>query len=102
LRSRCTPGTTESHATNLVAGGTSSAPHIFVHDRRSGETTLVSVHAAGAQGNANSHLPSIWADGRYVAFQSSSTNLVAGTTNGWSQIFIRDRWARVYLPVVVR
>ncbi|MBI4844423.1 MAG: InlB B-repeat-containing protein, partial [Nitrospirae bacterium] len=43
--------------------------------------TRVSVASSGAQGNINSIRPSISGDGRYVAFQSDATNLVAGDTN---------------------
>jgi Tol biopolymer transport system component len=39
--------------------------------------------------------PAISADGRYVAFQSSATNLVSGDTNGVSDIFLRDRQAGI-------
>jgi Tol biopolymer transport system component len=92
----------ESEATNLVAGGTNSADQVFVHAQGSGETFLVSANSGGVQGNAASYAPSISADGRYVAFHSTSTNLVVGTTNGRSQIFLHDRRARVYLPLVVR
>ncbi|MEZ4103493.1 MAG: hypothetical protein R3B55_03010 [Candidatus Paceibacterota bacterium] len=45
----------------------------------------------GVQGSDSSARPSISADGRYVAFQSNATNLVAGDTNGFSDIFVYDR-----------
>ena len=45
----------------------------------------------GAQGNAQSNSPVISADGRYVAFTSDASNLVAGDTNGKSDVFVRDR-----------
>ncbi len=54
-------------------------------------TTRVSVDSAGAQGNGDSYVPSISADGRYVAFQSYATNLVTGATNDWFDIFVHDR-----------
>src|SRR5919198_1762863 len=56
-----------------------------------GFTELVSVSSAGVQGNQDSELASISADGRYVAFASLSDNLVPGDTNGSSDIFVRDR-----------
>jgi Tol biopolymer transport system component len=43
--------------------------------------TRVSVDSNGNQGNYGSHDPSISADGRYVAFESGDSNLVAGDTN---------------------
>ena len=51
---------------------------VFLHDRQTGQTTLVSVTSAGVQGNTDSWRPSISADGRFIAFNSESTNLVAG------------------------
>ncbi|MFT7640408.1 MAG: Tol biopolymer transport system component [Pirellulaceae bacterium] len=42
-------------------------------------------------GNAASTKPSISADGRYVAFASSATNLVGEDTNGNEHIFVYDR-----------
>jgi len=46
---------------------------------------------AGAPFGGESSLPSMSADGRYVAFQSDATNLVPGDTNGTSDVFVRDR-----------
>jgi len=80
-----------SHASNLVAGDINYAPDIFVHDRLTGETTRVSVDSAGAQANASSEFPKISADGRFVAFYSSASNLVAGDTNDAVDIFVHDR-----------
>jgi Tol biopolymer transport system component len=57
-----------------------------------GPAELVSVDSAGNQGNGNSYLPSISADGRYVAFASEATNLIGPPTSG-TQIFLRDRVA---------
>ena len=58
---------------------------------RDGPTTRVSVDSAGTQGDGDSSDPSISADGRYVAFDSLATNLVAGDTNAFSDVFVRDR-----------
>jgi Tol biopolymer transport system component len=52
--------------------------------------TLVSQNAAGERGNDASTMPSISADGRYVAFQSAASNLVSDDTNGVPDIFVRD------------
>ncbi|MCB2188661.1 MAG: hypothetical protein KQJ78_19760 [Deltaproteobacteria bacterium] len=81
----------DSRATNLVAGDTNGASDVFVHDRQTGETTRVSVDSAGNQALDNSGSPSISGDGRYVAFGSAASNLVAGDTNGASDIFVHDR-----------
>jgi Tol biopolymer transport system component len=81
----------ESVSTNLVAGDTNGHRDVFLHDRHSGTTERVSVSSGGVQGNADSYSPSISADGRFVAFYSYSTNLVADDTNGFEDVFVRDR-----------
>jgi Tol biopolymer transport system component len=83
--------TFESDATNLVAGDTNNNRDIFVRDRNTGTTTLVSKNSAGVAGDASSYDSTTSADGRYVAFYSGATNLVAGDTNGLEDIFVRDR-----------
>lgn len=54
--------------------------------------TLISRSSSDEQGNTQSRQPAISADGRYVAFQSDATNLVAGDSNGFADIFLHDRW----------
>lgn len=81
----------QSAASNLVAGDTNGVADIFVRDRMTGTTTRVSVSSAGAQGNGVSTTAAISGDGRYVAFASAATNLVAGDTNGVNDIFVHDR-----------
>ena len=80
----------ESDATNLVAGDTNGARDIFVHDRKAGTTTRVSVDGAGAEADAPSFISSISSNGRYVVFMSGATNLVAGDGNGKFDVFLRD------------
>jgi hypothetical protein len=81
----------QSPATNLVSPA-SSGNQIFVRDRQAGATTLVSVNAGGDPCDGYSSNPSISPDGRYVSFESWSTNLVSPpTTNSYSQIFVHDR-----------
>src|SRR5207247_327255 len=81
----------QSDATNLVAGDTNGATDLFVHDRQTGTTERVSVASGGRQGNGFSAGPVLSADGRFVAFHSTATNLVAGDTNGATDVFVRDR-----------
>jgi len=80
-----------SDASNLVPADTYHLSDVFVHDRLTGTTERVSVDSAGAQANGDSLTPSISADGRYVAFTSGASNLVVGDTNGFIDIFLRDR-----------
>lgn len=79
-----------SVATNLVSGDTNGRNDIFLRDLVAGTTVRVSLDSSGTQGNNNSYAPSISGDGRYVAFESVATNLVAGDTNGHPDIFVRD------------
>ena len=80
-----------SYAANLVAADTNLMPDVFVHDRQTGQTTLVSVASNGTQGNEPSGLPALSADGRHVAFESYASNLVAGDTNSSRDVFLHDR-----------
>ena len=68
----------ESVASNLVASRDSNDVHdIFVRDRAAGTTTRVSRGRAGDEVNGKSVSPAFSADGRFVAFVASATNLVA-------------------------
>ena len=80
-----------SFADNLVPDDTNGSFDTFVRDRLRDTTERVSVASDGAQGNGGSGGPSISANGRFVAFQSSATDLVPGDTNGELDIFVRDR-----------
>ncbi len=80
-----------SEASNLVAGDTNGTSDVFVHDAKTGVTARVSVDSAGGQTDGASGTPSLSKDGRYVAFHSLATNLVAGDTNGLSDVFVHDR-----------
>jgi Tol biopolymer transport system component len=80
-----------SGAWNLVDGDTNGCTDVFVHDWLIGETTRVSVASDGTQGNDWSYGPSISADGRFVAFESSAWNLVDGDTNDCTDVFVHDR-----------
>lgn len=85
-----------SAATNLVAGDTNGAPDLFVRDVLAGTTERVSVSSAGVQGNADnygrgSYGASLSADGRFVAFYSYSSNLVAQDGGNYCDVFVRDR-----------
>jgi hypothetical protein len=80
-----------SVSSNLVTADTNDASDVFVHDRVTGVTTRVSVDSAGVQANNWSYDPAISADGRYVAFQSLASNLVAADPGPLGDVFIHDR-----------
>jgi Tol biopolymer transport system component len=79
-----------SLASNLVVGDIGGFQDIFRHDRQTGQTVLISQSDAGAQGNNNSFVSAISADGNFIAFSSAATNLVAGDSNARTDIFVRD------------
>ncbi|TAH36875.1 MAG: calcium-binding protein [Planctomycetota bacterium] len=80
-----------SSASNLVPGDTNGTTDVFVHDRQTGQTTRVSMDSNGVQGSGFSYSTSISADGRFVAFTSSASNLVPGDTNAADDIFVHNR-----------
>jgi Tol biopolymer transport system component len=87
-----------SEASNLVPGDTLGHRDIFLGRRTTGVAERVSVGAGGVQANGPSSSASMsgnLVDGnpRYVAFSSDATNLVAGDTNGTTDVFVRDRVA---------
>jgi cold shock CspA family protein len=80
-----------SDATNLVANDTNNNSDIFVHDRQTDSTERISSATGGAQANGDSFFPAISSDGRFVAFTSEASNLVAGDTNNKADVFVHDR-----------
>ena len=80
----------DSDAGDLVDGDTNGLPDIYSHDRRTGETTRVSVTAQGVQGDGLSVRPVVSRDGGFVAFSSLSTNLVPGNTSDIGDAFRVD------------
>jgi Tol biopolymer transport system component len=64
--------------------------NIYVYDRTTKRTTLVSRGLAGAPSNGNSEAPSISTDGIYIAYVSDATNLVPSDTNGTRDVFAFD------------
>lgn len=79
--------TFHSAATNLVSGDTNGVDDIFIHDIQTGITSRASTHSNGTQGNGNSSFARISADGHYVVFYSSASNLVNGDANGVDDVF---------------
>jgi len=79
-----------SKAGDLAEDDTNDAYDVFVRDLKTGTTTLASVNSAGMGGNEGSFYPVLSADGRFVAFISNASNLVANDTNGKGDVFVRD------------
>jgi Tol biopolymer transport system component len=72
-------------ATNLAGG----AGGLFVHDARSGKTTLVSRTSQGDPASEDAEFATLSADGRYVAFRSNSDNMPG--LDGTTDAYVRDR-----------
>jgi Tol biopolymer transport system component len=79
-----------SWATNLVPGDNNWSPDILLWDRIAAATTRISVSTTGGDSYGESRQPAISADGRYVAFASSSPNLTTPFTYNGFEIFVRD------------
>jgi Tol biopolymer transport system component len=78
-------------ASDLVAGDTNAATDAFVRDRVAGTTTLVSVSTGGVQGDDETRMVLLSANGRYAAMASLANNLVAVDSNAFTaDIFLRD------------
>jgi Tol biopolymer transport system component len=87
----------DSSASNLVSGDTNGQSDVFMRSTCIGapdgcvpHTFRVSLTNGGSEGNDDSRVGTVSADGRYVAFHSVATNLVSGDTNGYLDVFVRD------------
>src|SRR6266516_4293227 len=95
--------TFQSGADNLVPGDTNGQTDVFLRDRKTGKTELISVPSGGGPANQESgeFQPSaITPDGRYVAF-SSFANLTPDDRDRVTDIFLRDRRAKTTVQVDV-
>ena len=80
-----------TYASDVVANDANGTTDVFVRDLQIGTTTLVSVnHFGTASGNSASGNPLMSSDGRFVAFSSFASDLVANDTNGTTDVFVRD------------
>lgn len=80
----------ESFASNLVAGDNNGVSDVFLWDSVADTIFRVSVATGGAEADARSIRAEISADGRYVVFESSATNLVPDDNNGFDDVFLHD------------
>lgn len=84
----------QSRSANLVPADRNDKEDIFLWDRVTRKTELVSISSEGIQANENCFHPSVSADGRYVVFMSYADNLAPGNVRFRFQIYIRDRVSR--------
>ena len=71
--------------------GNQTCIEVYVRDMAAQKTELVSRNSRGVPGDGFSGASALSGDGRYVAFFSTSTNLVQGDTNRSGDIFLHDR-----------
>ncbi|HUP42799.1 MAG TPA: hypothetical protein VM599_06265 [Thermoanaerobaculia bacterium] len=75
-----------SAAEDLFPGDDNGAADVFLHDRETGETRLISVGGAGGA-NGPSTRPALAGDARLIVFESDATELVPGDTNSAADVF---------------
>lgn len=82
----------QAFASNIVPNDNNNAYDVFLWDRTTGTSRLVSATSSGSPGNEESAGVSISADGRYVAYDTLATNLVPGDTNETNDVLVWDRY----------
>jgi Tol biopolymer transport system component len=80
----------ESYASNLVPGDTNDTWDVFMWDRQTGKTEVISVSSSGAPANDWSGFPAISGAGRFVAFAAASS-LLPGGASGGTDVFVAER-----------
>jgi hypothetical protein len=88
--------------TNTCLSGGPTCEDIYLHDRQTGTTEILSASTAGVLGNEHSAAPSISADGRFVVFTSWASNLVDNDTNAHVDVFLRDTQADTTIRISLR
>ncbi|MGO8930934.1 MAG: hypothetical protein ACLQU3_29100 [Limisphaerales bacterium] len=79
-----------SWADDILPGDTNNASDVYLRDLSNGTTVLISVQTNGGWANGPSGSAVMTPDGRYIAFSSAASDLVANDTNGIPDIFVRD------------
>ncbi|WP_316527891.1 hypothetical protein [Kitasatospora brasiliensis] len=92
-------------ATNVVPGQVAHESDVFVRDRWTGHTELVTAAAVPStddQSTFDALNPSISRDGRYVAYTSNRTDLATGPVKrGRDNVYVTDRWTHTSRLVTV-
>jgi len=92
-------------ATNIDARDASPDADVYVKNLASGAIEQASVATGGGQATGTNGDTvvggdsTISADGRFIAFWSAATNLVSGDSNGFNDVFVRDRVAGTTIRV---
>lgn len=90
-----------SGATNFDQRPTLSVSDIYLHDRFTGITSLITQTTGGGRASGGSFMPEVSGDGRWIVFQSIADNLVPSDTNGCLDVFLYDRIHQVMSRVSV-
>ena len=80
-----------SGSSNLDDSVNSGSNQIYLHDRLTAETTVITQGVDSSVGDSNSSVPKISNDGNFVVFTSLASNLVADDTNEQVDVFLYDR-----------
>ena len=75
---------------DAIARNSADVKDVWIYDQTSKATIPVSTNPKGPIGDGDSYDPAISANGHAVTFTSDATNLVAGDTNGRSDVFVKD------------
>ncbi len=77
-----------SLANNVVPGDTNSGRDVFLYDRTTASTSIVSLNSAGNHQDGLHSAPSLSADGRWIAFDSTAVLAPQGSSLGG--VYLRD------------
>ncbi|WP_419189032.1 SdrD B-like domain-containing protein [Stieleria marina] len=75
----------------MVPSDTNTTRDVYLLDRVTDQHELISVNTAGVAANNNSLEPDVSSNGRYVVFRTWATNLDAGDTDNFLDVYVRDR-----------
>jgi hypothetical protein len=81
----------ESEADNLVTNDTNQCFDVFLYDQWTATLKRISLTVSGQEGIGHSLEAGVSADGRFVTFASTASNLVPNDTNDATDIFLLDR-----------
>jgi Tol biopolymer transport system component len=83
----------ESAARDLVGDDATGWQDVFIHDRTTGETSLVSVDSAGDQADARSGSAGVSSNGQHIVFSTLASSLYLEDDNNEPDVYLRDRAA---------
>ncbi len=80
----------QSTSSDLTGNPDNATSDVYIRNVQNNTTTRISELGDGSSSDGISVYPEISGDGQFIAFSSSSTDLVAGDINGQDDIFIYD------------